>query len=362
MPPIEPTNPPQLSPPWYPPPDSEISLYDIAIILVRRKWILLSVAAVVFGLATGYALLKEPVYEFYAVIEIGQRITNGELVTIESAESISGKLNQGYIPEVIADWQDGRESAAWLPQITARAPADGDVVIVSGHGAGTRRDDYVTLLAMITQRVIEDYQDKLVALQAIYQKRIEEVQVQILTMSSEVEGLNAELKNVSREAESLQQQYVQLNELLEASLADLRRLVKVQNGEAEAIAQITLGQEIRDIRARRSELRDLTNVILPERKASLLRAKETANLSIDALRNRLGAIELERENITSSRTLIAPRRSLEPVGKGPALVAGLGFIVGVFLGIFAAFFVEFIANTKKKLKEQNTAVVKGKNA
>ena len=76
----------------------------------------------------------------------------------------------------------------------------------------------------------------------------------------------------------------------------------------------------------------------------------TQQQRISALENGLGSIR-------ETQVVVGPARSLEPVGPSRAIIPALAGVLGLILGIFAAFFAEFLERARAAMVERETASV-----
>lgn len=92
---------PTTQPAYYgmPPAPDEISLIDLWLILVRRKWWFVATLAVIMGAVITFLLLSRPLYESRATIQIGQIASmdgSGRPAPLEPPDALLGKLRAEY--------------------------------------------------------------------------------------------------------------------------------------------------------------------------------------------------------------------------------------------------------------------------
>ena len=81
--------------------DGEISLVDFAMVLVRRKKIIVAITSSVILLSVITAFLMPKLYTFSASIEIGSQIIDGTIKPFESPETLLAKMQHVFIPQAL---------------------------------------------------------------------------------------------------------------------------------------------------------------------------------------------------------------------------------------------------------------------
>jgi uncharacterized protein involved in exopolysaccharide biosynthesis len=83
---------------------------------------------------------------------------------------------------------------------------------------------------------------------------------------------------------------------------------------------------------------------------------ELANLDVNSnenaekiqrLKNRIESYNSQLANLSNTREILPPMRSIDPTGVSKKLVVIVTAFLGIFLGVFAAFFFEFLAKVKE---------------
>ena len=78
--------------------NDEISLIDLAKVLIRRKKTVYLIFSIIVILAMASALLSPKNFSYTTTIEIGQRIENGQVKLIDEPATLLVKINKTYIP------------------------------------------------------------------------------------------------------------------------------------------------------------------------------------------------------------------------------------------------------------------------
>lgn len=271
-------------------PDDEISLYDLWDILARRLPVLLAVAVLTIAGGFAYALMQPVQYEYRTGIELARVHTGGGSGTPElvvSSVASQARLEDVIIPELRREYFGGEERG---PRVQVRERG-GDHGLMLQSTAEPRYAD----------RVAEFHQ------------------VVVRTLSEEHEGhfqraVNASTSRFEARAEVLGEQL----DFLERQLRELSEKLTTDDG----VAGLIIAQQMGDIRREMSDVRV---------------AYTDARTAVQTIRDTSQGTELS----------FLASQSDEPVGARRALIAALSIVLGGMLGLFIAFFVEFVANARR---------------
>lgn len=272
----------------------ETSLIDVWLVLMRRKFIIAAMVLALLALGFIYVLLIPYSYAYTTIIEIG---TNGRNELIESLDTARAKIIEGYIAQVLQEHLKKNPDDAARYKIKAEVPKSSQVLILRSKGAAEKESIYAVLHNGVVTRLKLDHQ------------RVQNVLR---------EDLNIRLK------------------MRERSLTELRGQAKLFE------AQLVRLEGKQDLPAR--EVAYLTNLRLADNQ----RAQAEMVAHIDGIRLQLASM---RETDAAVSTM----RSLDPIGLGKAMVMILAGLIGIFLGVIVAFFVDFIARTRDKVAQPTQA-------
>ncbi len=82
-----------------------------------------------------------------------------------------------------------------------------------------------------------------------------------------------------------------------------------------------------------------------------LRLKSIKNNDTEIMltQNTIESLSSQLANLRNTREILPPIRSIEPTGSSLGIIIIISAIAGLFLGIFAAFFTEFLSKVRQKL-------------
>lgn len=329
--------------------DDEISLFDLWAVLVRRRYWLFGVAVLVVVIAAAYALTRTPAYRFTTVIEVGARINGGEVTPVESPSNARTKLNAHYIPAAIADWTREHADAGWQPSVNADVPQNANVITLESTGPETRAGAYREVMLDATTRLQQDHARVTQRIRSQIQLEIEAAENRVEATRDRIESLEGDISRLDRRQELIDDEIGDLEDLL--ATAEARRTEAASNvpDPADAMTLLMVSNEIRETHRRLSELREARLVGIPESRDALLRDIEDARRMITEQEGQVRVLREDLENISYTRPLSEAQQSLRPEGPGARLIVALGAVLGMMLGLFAAFGREFVVRANEHM-------------
>ena len=270
--------------------DDEISLYDLWDVLMRRLPVLLGVAVLTVIAGVAYALVQPVEYEYRTGVDL-PRVFSGSMENVVSQDMAIARLEDVLIPRQRSELFEGEERG---PRVNVR-----------GHGS-----DYSLVLESTSTRegaenVAELHEAVARALSDWLQPRYER-------------SLSGSLRPQENRVAELGSQIALLRE-------DLDSLYERLDEERE-VTGLIVAQQIGDIR------RDL---------ARLRTARVDAQSQVETIE------AMSRD--TELTYLVSESDS--PVGPGRSLIVALSVVLGGMLGLFAAFFSEFVSNARSRRSE-----------
>jgi len=282
--------------------DDEVSLFDLWGVLADRKWIVFGVFLAVTLLAGVYAVTRTPAYTVQMIIEIGEMpALDGGVQRIESPEAAAGRLNEVILPNVQASiLGDGERLGAEL-EAEVISPEAGLLRVHAVINPADQERYFDALEAAAAELASE---------QSALLRRSED------SVSRQIEALRTAIETFDASLSEMEARRTQLRRILDGSVSD--------DGGGESW-QLPLA------------LQGTMGMLSSQ---DLLRERARLHREL----NRLVAIEDAAER---TQILRDPQLEDEPQGTGPTLILALGVVLGGMLGIFAAFFREFVARANE---------------
>ena len=137
--------------------EDEISLIDLAIVLINRKKLisLIFISFIVLGIAV--ALLTPKKYTYSTSVEIGSRIINGSVKPFESPQTLLAKLQYNFIPQTLNEHQLSNPGDKKTFKIKASIPKSSNIIALEVTDTEEQADLIKSLLLSTTQKAVLDH-------------------------------------------------------------------------------------------------------------------------------------------------------------------------------------------------------------
>ncbi|MCF8026323.1 MAG: hypothetical protein K9K82_12650 [Desulfobacteraceae bacterium] len=286
----------------------EISLVDLWLVLARRKWVILGITVLCLALGLGYILMKPVEYEYTTGVKLSRAhtgavaenagmlfINSGETDLLEDPAETVALLNDVIIPEQRKVFLENRGS-------------------VPGIQVSTQEKK--NRLSLNTTAKPEN-----AALVERFQKAVAEALVKnhASLLKNEIE---LRIKPFKKRAAALKQQIESLEENLQM----------VSNQEYEG------------------EGNGVQKLIDAQQKSELRQDLAEARLKLTEVQS---ASEVVREASRPTRISFLADKSGESVGPSKSLVTGLSLVLGLMVGVFAVFFLEFLGHARAAARRED---------
>jgi len=100
----------------------------------------------------------------------------------------------------------------------------------------------------------------------------------------------------------------------------------------------------------RQQARLLPTIALTREKITKLVADHQRSINIQ--QQQIQELKTKLANMKQTRALIDPVRSLAPVGPSGKSIMALAIVMGLLIGIFAAFMAEFLAKARWQMRQE----------
>jgi hypothetical protein len=331
--------------------DDEIDLAELALIVWRRRRIVLAVMLLALLAGAAFAFLFPRAYEYKAVIEIGtQTMGTGEalkIVPLEDSGTVLSKVKDAYIPAAIAEAIRENGSLTRM-KIDASVPKEAAVVTLSAKAPKARESVYVGVMSAAAQKLIADHAHIIDAKKIGLRLAIERKRSEIDDLDRQIALLQADSKRVeTRLTEtqgSIQRLQVQLGNESEA----VKQATRSVNNEPAAMTMLLIDSQRRSALQWLNTLQDTVVDLqrrLDENQARIAAMEQEKRIKA----SEIGLIEAQEKALRETRLVYGPVPSILPV-VSRSLILTLSLLLGAFFGLMAAFVAGFIANVKARLQ------------
>lgn len=376
-----------------------LSMLDVVVRLWRRKTLMILVFITTIALALFYVALRQVVYEYTTVLEIGSYSLEDDAAhyqknqMLEAPEQTKSKLEKRFIlQELLAQqsgvYDKGEAKTDRLPdQINVFVSPESNIIELVTEGAEGDSARLLSLLEQVNGRLLRDHsvlmaqiQSKLIALAEKRQASTASLYVDIAKLEQEYKFAIKERQNLRNEQSLVRQQV----ERYDASLKVLaeQRLLAISRGVSteSTVAPLLLESEVFQLQKLRNEVEIRERVIIPGELNKLNKTIAVLNDEISVVRKKI-----ENENKALLRSLnldpskyvakesfdqlviekaefvglkpttvvLGPHRSLEPVSLPTYLVLAISALIALFLSFLAALLADFVGLARSKIRQDH---------
>lgn len=326
--------------------DAEISLLDLLRILVEYKWIVLAIFLVFVIVGTVFALLKPKQYLYTTTIEIGTIMEDGKTLLIDRPGTLLAKINEAYIPHVLEQFSREMNDSY---KIAARIPLDSEVVVLESRASAAEGDALINLQKQVVDYVKRNHQRVFEIMKKEMNVELDKSRNKLSALQDRHRVLTADLQRLDQTAKLLNDQIEELKALV-ADAISYRKLARAQTGdETQAMTLLMIDNEIQQNNQRLAALEERLHIDLPREKDSLNNTISDNSREQQEQAAEIAKIQAAVNNMRETRVLIAPMRSVDPVGVGKATIIMMSAIVGLFSGIFSAFVLALVCKARSEL-------------
>lgn len=336
--------------------DDEISLVDLWIELRRYRKVFWGVFLLLLVIGAMFVLLLfQEKYQLNTAIQIGTIDTGGQIMKIESTESLKGKLTSAIIPAKTTEWLK-RNPQLEKFKTEVSSPKNSDVVIIQNKITAARQPVFSDFQQQVARAVLDDHR-QLVALRQAglrAELRAAEADLAILqdprTLQSEVDKLKLQIATAEQKLKHLQttQKVLELGgkeAVLRSMTDEQKQLVLNRQGEVD---DKVLQARYEEILLNNLLKQDQQQLAMESLQLNLDDVKLAHQRKIEAQQRKIDDIRAKLDSFNLSRVVSEPVRSINPTGLSQKLL----LVLVVFLAGFAGFVAMLIALFRDRVRER----------
>ena len=382
--------------------DDEIDLVQLFQILLKHKMLILGVVLFCLLGGGGYALLKNPTYEYTTTLQIGTALIESrktiERSGIEASPSVKLKLEKVYIPMAINQLSgryDGR-----LAYALAKEQKNSNIILITSKGGVEDGQLFKELHTIIVSPLVANHREAIAALKKQYEISVERANlilkdledpklfgIQEGSLKVEIEAAQMELAGfddqkllllankagLGETKKLITKQISHIEKNLKFSYEKRNKAISEVNDAAKAMTFLMLNSDIQQNENRLATLRERLYVSLENekqqlgsqlagnqrgRKLQVAKVGEAKSQLTQLQAQRLSEQEQQRNTIATAKNKINlyrdtmalnfAERSLTPVGTGISLILALAGMLGLMGGVMLAFLVEFMIKVRQQ--------------
>lgn len=170
--------------------DDEISLVDIAIILLRRKRMIAAIIASFIALSVITISLTPKKYTFSTSIEIGSQIIDGAVKPFETPQTLLAKVQHSFIPQAQDEHRKSNLGVKNKYNIKASSPKNSTIIILKTNGTEDQAVTITNLLQSVTLKATQDHMRIYDAVKQNLAALIEQAKSELTTLDSKKDKQN----------------------------------------------------------------------------------------------------------------------------------------------------------------------------
>ncbi|MBU2722941.1 Wzz/FepE/Etk N-terminal domain-containing protein [Acidithiobacillus ferridurans] len=330
----------------------EISLYEIYLILKRKRILILSVTVLCAFVAGAYSFIKPTNYTYQACAQMGviDRDNTGQPIFIDSPQSAIAQLNNAYIPSVVDTFVKKHKLKLNTVDFMTFNPKDSSMVCIKTKAPKSIGGSVTNIQNASLQRLVDNNSRLAAVSMASAETNLKKSQSAAQTLSSKIanvvdqeHAVSGELSLLKTKDAVLQNQIGGISQEISRMRPLVEKASKNVHDNATALTMMIQNNQVAQERQQLFNLEMERSVALPKEQIGLLNQmnklkRQETNLNAQIAANS-AQIELDKASIKAlqSTHIVRPSSpSIEPVGPGKAVFIVLGALVGLMLSVFYA--------------------------
>lgn len=342
--------------------EDEIDLKELILTLWKNKKFIIFFTLIVTILAIVYVLVKTPIYEARALVELGYYLDKDyEKINLYENNIISEKLNVFFI----AMKKNIKDRDSWVDKISSSKKEKSFLEISSlGKSNKIATDEIKKVLNFLNQKdkkqIVSIQERNKLLLKDIDKQMIDEEEIFLKTLKSSIEymqkvaipSFNKKIKNANNKINKIESQLKEAN-------AQIKTNQNKTSAEATIAIKNSLELDLAKEKANLLEIETLKQQLESEELPSLELNKKNpiaTNKVLNDLQKEKRKLEIQilEENFKNSSIVGEIITNDHPIKPKRKLVVIVAFITSFVMSIFLVFFVEFIKNLRNEEKAKSS--------
>jgi uncharacterized protein involved in exopolysaccharide biosynthesis len=324
--------------------DNEIDLREYINVAIKRKKIILVICLTSMLAAVIWGFFSPRIYEVSMIIEPPiSAITDTGVQAWDTGVNIKAKIEAGAYNDAIIDDVSPLEV---LPQFVVSIPKETRLLKISLRGTANETAYSKKILSKLFDginvgyaKVIEDKRNKI-------ENDIKIVQSQIATKENEIRLKNEQFKILEAREHQFIEDIKEVRANSEKLLAKRESVFERKENKDDVAALFyaaTIQQNVSYLTQLQNDLADLRN-----KKESVINGVENLKNSINESRIGIRNLNLLKGGVQNIQVIQEPFRSLQPVGPNRRQNTFIAGAIGLMVGLFLAFFIEYRENFSRR--------------
>ncbi len=279
--------------------DDEATLIDAIKVLKKRKNVITSLVLLTTFVGSIYAFSSAEIYTYSTAIQVGVLYVNGNEKPLAPVKNVASEIKELLIPSVLSQYYQDNPGQNKKLEITATVPKDSEIIMLSSKSSEEESALYKQLLTTISTKLITEQNKKV-------DQYKDHLTNQIVSAKKRLELLGVSEEETNKRIDNFQKSF---------------KSSPIDNGGTTSLVITELFGQLQDI------------------------SNEKFNLE-----SSITNMEKDHKFTLYSGFISPVTRSLEAVSSDKKIIVIGSSVVGIFLGIFVAFALDFIEKIKIELK------------
>ena len=313
----------------------EIDLMDYVKVLLKRKWLILVMFLGAVIAAGVFSFLMPKIYKIDTSLEIGQIAGGVVEAPGQVVEKIKGDVYGIFVREKL---QIPEEK---YPKIKIENPKGTNLITLVIESA--KPPESKNILEEVNNLIIAEHQEKIKTKKELIEQDIKTTEDKIKLVESDIEKTKNKTRPIDEDIERIENKIENANEEKKNLEAKIEALEKVLVYEQTPGTQFALFDTKEKLANKKQEIENLYLTI-----NSLKRSKEDLEVQINSLKTnienlnaQINSLRASLDEIKPTQVIKSPTVSGEPIKPRPLLNIVIAAVLGLFIGVFLAFFQEW---------------------
>ncbi len=182
--------------------DDEISLFEIWLILARKKKLILIICLLVTLAGSLYALTKPDVYGYSATLQLGALFADGHEISIDDIKNAESKLKEVYLPVVLNDYYNKTPASEKNIKINVSVPKESKILIISGSSTEKDASIYQDLINKTGIHLIENLNEVIKTKKKLASEQVIKITKRLQILAESEKDLNARIESFDKSFKS----------------------------------------------------------------------------------------------------------------------------------------------------------------
>ena len=318
----------------------EIDLMDYVKVLLKRKWLILAIFLSAAIVAEVFSFLMPKVYKIDTALEIGQVAG----VPIEDPGQVVEKI-KGDVYGIFVRGKLGIPEEKY-PKIKTENLKDTRLISLAIESAEPQQAK--NILEEINNLILAEHQEKIKTKKELIEQDIKTTEEKIKLVESDIEKTKNKTQPIDEDIKRIENKINNTEEEksnLEAKVEALERVLVYEQTPGTQFALFDTKEKLAN---KKQEIEDLylTINLLRRSKEDLDVQVNSLKTNIESLNAQINSLRASLDEIKPTQVVKSPTVSASPIKPRPLLNIVIAAVLGLFIGVFLAFFQEWWGKSK----------------